>query len=258
MSAETLNFSQNEAKINFQNWADQKNIKHFLLDLDDTICNTTEVFHDHFSQTADFLAQNNPLITRDQWHREVLNANNILFENYGVNPNKWVYAIDSMVRQYEITPEVQSGVIKILKQIYDTPLQMLYGSETGLDFLTKVNISLNIVTHANADWTWRKYDWLDLGRFVSRDHVFIIDENGHKTPESWRQAIDHFGMKPEECVVVGDSPRSDIGPAQKIGVKQCFLVDRSYKWSVQQQAVDDSTIRIKNLAELIEIGAKKL
>ena len=142
MSAEKPNFSQNEAKINFQNWVDQKNIKNILLDLDDTICNTTEIFQNHFSQTADFLAQNNSIITRDQWCQEILNANNILFEKYSVNPDRWNYGIDDLARKYNITSETQAGAKQLLQKIYNIPPEMLFGSETGLDFLAKLNISL--------------------------------------------------------------------------------------------------------------------
>lgn len=59
-------------------------------------------------------------------------------------------------------------------------------------------------------------------------------------------------------MVVGDSPRSDINPATQIGVKQCILIDSHSKWSIQQENVNSSVIRVKNLVELIEIGTEKL
>lgn len=175
-------------KQNFQNWIDQKDIKQILFDLDDTICDTSKIFAKALFQSAEFLTKNHPFLTREQWHEEVKILNNNTFEKYGVNPNKWDYGVDDMSRKYEITPENQASVKKILQEIYKTPVEMLYGSETGLDFLTQLNISIGIVTHANAEWTWEKYDWLNLKRFVKPENVVIIDENGHKTAESWQQA----------------------------------------------------------------------
>lgn len=122
-----------------------------------------------------------------------------------------------------------------------------------VDELAKVDIPIGLVTHAGSEWTWRKFNWLDLGRFVSWDDVFIVDENKHKTSESWREAVRYFGLRPEQCAVVGDSPRSDINPAWEAGIRQCFLVEDLKQWSVHNQPVDEKVKKIANLSQIVDV-----
>ena len=129
---------------------------------------------------------------------------------------------------------------------------MLEGASEGLDFIKKVGLPIGIVTHANPEWTWKKYNWLGLKRFVNWDDIFIVDENGHKTAESWRRAISYFGQSPDQCAVVGDSPRSDINPAWEIGVKHCFLVEDRKQWAIHKQPVDPSVKIIHRLDQIAE------
>ncbi|MDO8340459.1 MAG: HAD family hydrolase, partial [Candidatus Woesebacteria bacterium] len=137
-------------------------------------------------------------------------------------------------------------------KIYTTPLIMLEGAEEGLKFINKVKIPIGIVTHAGEEWTYKKYNWLNLNRFLNWDDVFIVDQNKHKTSESWAQAIQYFNLNINNCAVVGDSPRSDINPVWKLGVRQCFLVDDPKQWSIHNELVDSGVKKISNLNQIVE------
>ena len=130
---------------------------------------------------------------------------------------------------------------------------MLEGAEEGLNFLTKIDTPIGIVTHGGSEWTWKKYNWLDLKRFVAWDDIYIVDENKHKTSESWREAVKYFGLKPEESAVIGDSPRSDINPACQIGVRQCFLIEDPKQWSVHNEPVNENVRKISNLSQIVDV-----
>lgn len=258
MSAEKPHFSEIETELHFGIWIKENNIKQFLFDFDDTICNTSKLFREQMSLAYDFLAINNPQISRDQWQKEIEAGNNKFFEQLGVCPDRWDHVVDELIQKHPMPLEIQLKTKAIFQQTYNTPLEMLDGAQKGLEFLTKVGIPIGIVTHANREWTFKKYNWLNLNRFLNWDDVYIVDENGHKTHESWQEAIKYFKLNPENCVVVGDSPRSDINPAQKAGVKHCFLIENPYPWSIHQQPMDSSTKLIKNLSQIIEIGTEKL
>ncbi len=129
-------------------------------------------------------------------------------------------------------------------------MKFLPGAEDGLNFFKKINQPLGIVTHAGRDWTWKKYNWLNLNRFVDWDDVYMVDENGHKNSDSWQKAINYFKLAPSDCVVVGDSPKSDINPAWSIGVRHCFLVNDPQQWLVHHQPIDPSVRLINNLSEI--------
>lgn len=165
---------------------------------------------------------------------------------------------DNLCDEYNLSGNTRYTVKNIFQNIYDTPTTFLDGAEKTLGFLNKIEIPIGIVTHANRPWTYKKYQWLDLQRFLNWDDIFIVDENIHKTSGSWQDALNYFHLQPQVCAVIGDSPRSDINPAIKIGVKHCFLVKNPIFWSVHQQPTPLDTPNIENIFQLIQIGTGQL
>lgn len=259
MLSERSCLSPIEKELHFVEWCKDRRIDLFIFDLDDTICATGPVFDRQTTKAINLLATNNPIISRDEWQKEINIINNELFEKLGVNPNKYNCLIDQLSKKFNLNSEIRQQTLEIFQHIYTTPLEMLDGAREGLQFLKKAGIPTAITTHANRSWTYEKHQHLGLKEFVDWDNdIYIVDENGHKNSESWQKALDYFQIRADQCVVVGDSPRSDINPTQKIGVKHSFLVENKSMWSVQNQPVHPSTIRIKNLSELIGLGTEKL
>jgi len=250
MQVESFHLSPIEKELNFVGWRQNRNIKLFLLDLDDTICDTQSVFNIQISKACNYLMHNSPLLSAIEWEKEIRNINDIYFEQYGVNPNRWNQVVDSLETRYLLHSGVSNHTKEIFQDIYTTPPEFKAGAKEGLDFFKKTDTSLAIVTHANKNWTWRKYNWLGLNQYLSWDNIYIVNENGHKTAESWQEALDYFKSRASECAVVGDSPRSDINPASSIGIEHCFLINNSNSWSIHQQEVPSETIIINNLSEI--------
>lgn len=247
-----------EQELYFAQWAQENGIKRFLFDCDDTICATGKVFREFKSQAVNFLATVQPTLNQDQWKKELETVDNMSFEKHGVCSDRWNMVTEELGDKYNLDLETRQTTKDTFQKMFNTPLEMLEGSEKTLEFITKIGIPIGIVTHASREWTWKKYNWLNLQRFLNWDDVFVINENGHKTHESWQDAIKYFHLNPEDCAVIGDSPRSDINPAQKAGVKHCFLVENTHPWSVHQQPIHPDIRVIKNLSQLIEIGTGKL
>lgn len=258
MQVELGHLSTTKKELLFRRWCDKRNIDCFLLDLDDTVCGTRRIFIHRTSQAADFLATNAPVLSRKRWKEAIETVNDRLFETLGVISQRWNHVIDELADQNKIPIHVRRGAKQILRRIYTTPPEMLDGAEAGLQFLRRVNMPFGIVTHANSKWTWKKYNWLGLQKYLDWNDVFIVGEHGHKTSESWVRAAQYFGLKIRRCAVAGDSPRSDINPAREAGAEHCFLVKDPTLWSIHQQPVDPSTHVIDHLGQLSEIGREEL
>lgn len=242
-----------EKELRFSGWCKEKGVVRFLFDLDDTICGTRKIFKAFVSSASDFLGVNIPVISRDSWKELIETENNRLFEQLGVNPNKWNVIVDELSKLHELPKLVQEKTKQIFSQIFLTPPELLKGAEEGLSFLTKVDMPIGIVTHASSEWTWKKYNWLNLERFMSWDDVFIVGQDKLKTSDSWCNAVKYFGLNPKDCAAVGDSPRSDINPAWEIGIKQCFLVEDPKQWTIQNQPVDKNVRKIANLSQIVDV-----
>ena len=83
------------------------------------------------------------------------------------------------------------------------------------------------------------------------DHIFLSEEMGTIKPAQafFRKAAQAAGCETAECMMVGDSPSSDIAGAQKAGMKTCWInrAGRALSGGIQPDAV------IQNLHQLLEI-----
>lgn len=250
MQVESPHLSPIEKELRFNDWRRNNNIQLFLLDLDDTLSDTQSVFTTQISKACDYLAKNSPLLESKAWEKQIRSINDVYFEQYGVNPNRWNQVVDTLSNKYLLHFQVTSYVKEIFQEIYTSPLQFKGNAKEGLDFFKKTDTPMAIVTHANKDWTWRKYNWLGLDKYLDWDNVYIVDENGHKTPQSWQSALNYFKIKANNCAVVGDSPRSDINPTASIGIRHSFFVNNLNSWQIHKQEIPKNTIIINNLSEI--------
>ncbi|OGM02502.1 hypothetical protein A2115_00770 [Candidatus Woesebacteria bacterium GWA1_41_8] len=252
MQVERPSLDLSERELRFGRWVQENGVGRFLFDLDDTISATRHVIHGALSQAANLLATDVPINSRDEWREQINTIDSRLFEQHGVNAKRWNFTVNELAERYCLGEEIKQKMKQIFQQIYVTPLEMLEGAKEGLDFIKRVGVPIGIVTHAGSEWTLRKYNWLNLKRYVAWDEVYIVDENGHKTSESWAKAIRFFGLTAIECAVVGDSPRSDINPAWEAGVRHCFLVEDTNLWAIHNQPVNQSVRIIGSLSQIAE------
>lgn len=239
----------------FQRWCRKRGVNLFLFDADDTLWNMVPVFRRFMAECYDYLALNAPVLNRDEWKAAIQEVNDRFFEIYGVNPARWAHVMARLAGQFGLSDTHKDRAVEILMQIYHTPPQFLERTEEGLAFMKQADIPFGIVTHANELWTRQKYEWLELSRFLDWKQIFIVDEDRHKTAESWAEAIGYFKGTPERCAIVGDSPRSDINPASQIGVKHCFLIETNgNRWSIHNQEVPETVVTIANIGELTKLG----
>lgn len=260
MQVERRNYlSPIEHELYFKKWCKDHGVERFLLDGDDTIWGMAGIFREFMDECSGYLSTNAPVMTRDQWRKNIQKVNDALFETHGVNPKRWESVMMQLASESGLTGAVRDGATDILMQIYQTPPRFLEGSEEGLDFIRRVGIPFGIVTHANEEWTRNKFGWLRLNRFMDWENVYMINEDGHKTAERWGEAMSYFDTAPVNCAVVGDSPRSDMEPVYKIGVENFFLIDNGgIVWPVHDRPIDPRTIRIANLSGLIGLGEEHL
>lgn len=241
-----------EQLLGFKDFCRSRDIEKIFFDLDDTICQTQKVFIDKMDQGAKLIS---PDKSRDAL--KIIRAiNDELFEAYGVSPARWKFLVERLKNIYALPPERFDRVLETLNQIYTTPVEFTEGSEELLQFLKDADIGCCIVTHGNKDWVWRKYnDWLGLNRFIPWDDIFIVDENGHKTAESWSNAASYFNIAPRKVMVVGDSPRSDMC-AIEAGFGHVVWVNSDEKliWRAHRRKIDERVVRVDRAIDIINFG----
>jgi len=246
---EPRNINPEQTK-NFLSWCRKDKIARFLIDGDDTLWGMVEIFRNFQKQSYQYLFSETG-VDKIIWEKRLLGLNDHFFEQFGVNPSRWDKVVEKLAIDYSLSEEIKENALKIFRQIYTTPPVLLPGTKTGLEFLKQSGVPFSLVTHANKDWTDFKIRELGLFSYFSPKDIHIIDENGHKTSQSWLGVINFYGLKPKQCAVIGDSPRTDINPVWNLGVKQAFLLKRGVKiWSVHDQPINKRVKTISSLEDL--------
>jgi len=232
----------------------RRDIKMLLFDLDDTICRTGPIFRQHYDLVADLLYKNNPLFSPPEWRKKIVSASDQDFLTSGVSPSRFITVSNVLASQYNLSRNLEDQMVQTFEKIYHTPVKYLPGAKEGLEFVSKLNIPRGVVTHANVKWTERKYEWINLNNYFDWDNIFIVDENGQKTEESWKEAARFFKTDPSQCAVYGNSPKHDINPAWKAGIRHCSLIKDPNLWTLYDEEVPKETKKIKDLSQILDEG----
>lgn len=118
--------------------------------------------------------------------------------------------------------------------------------------LMKRGIRLAVVSDAPRKEAWLRLCYLQLHHMF--DKVLTFDDTGEKkpSPTPFRQVLEHFGVAPEEALMIGDWPERDITGAAKLGITTVF----ARYGDTFDTGESGARYEIKDIFDLVEIVDK--
>lgn len=139
------------------------------------------------------------------------------------------------------------GRVRIAEEIIKRESPILKPGVTELlDYLQQKGIRLSVASSTNLKGT---QSHLSESRILDRFEVVVGGDmvaKGKPNPDIFLKAAELLGLKPEECVVVEDSP-AGIRAACAAGMKAVLVPDQA---AITQQIVDMSDAVLKSLHEM--------
>jgi len=119
--------------------------------------------------------------------------------------------------------------------------------------LMKRGIRLAVVSDAPRKEGWLRLCYLQLHHMF--DMVLTFDDTGVRKPSPvpFQRVLEHFRVKPEEALMVGDWPERDITGAAQVGIHTVFARYGDTFNTVESGASYD----INDIIELVEIVDRK-
>ena len=86
------------------------------------------------------------------------------------------------------------------------------------------------------------------------DYVLTSALLGVKKPDPkiFKEALDHFGILPEEAVYVGDDLFNDIYGAKSLGLRTIHM-EKGYEFPTRSKVTVDPDAKVKKISEIIPI-----
>jgi len=162
----------------------------------------------------------------------------------------WPLLLEKMNVKAELPPELLDELTWIYWKTFADNSRPYPDTKPTLEYLKGKGYQLGIVTDTDGTRGIKEMRLKQLDFIKNFDVVIISGEDTARTkpdPEPFLLAAERLGVRPEECVFVGDKPFTDIDGGRAAGMKTVLLKRRD--WGVRERA--DYTI--KSLAELRDL-----
>ena len=184
-----------------------------------------------------------------KWIRKKLfetEIRNLRYYGYGIK-GFTLSMIETAIELTEgrITGSEITKILEFSRNMLKAPVEMLDQAAETIKSASK-SYSLMLIT---------KGDLFDQESKIAQsglsDYFKYIEILTRKTPETYREILSKYSIKPENFLMVGNSLRSDILPVIEIGGQAVFI---PYPLCWEHERVSDSELNQKSYHELEHIG----
>ncbi len=167
---------------------------------------------------------------------------------YDLLCKKMVIELDYLVDRGVIAKaDVEKFAPSIARYCYDKARECVYEARQTLDALgARYPMVLVSNFYGNIESVLSDFGLRGYFKNIIESAVVGVRK---PDPKIFALGVDALGLSPDEVLVVGDSYKKDIVPAESIGCKVAWLKGKG--WTDEEDAVQHPSI-IKNLSELAE------
>ena len=162
---------------------------------------------------------------------------------YGRSP----FATALLRTAVELTPEqhhetIHLEVSRIGERLLNRHCELLPGVEYTLNQLAQRH-RLLLFTKGQPEEQMRKLDRSGLRSLFHRIGIPL-----EKDPMAYRLLLAQAQLDPERTVMIGNSPRSDINPALKAGLRAAVYIPHPHTWDLEHEELDETNARLLKIS----------
>ena len=187
-------------------------IKALILDLDDTIYPTKSLGAENFEGFFDLLSQHNDSVSEDDLER--------------AKEMMWVKPIHIVAHEFGFSNEMYENAMEFFHQPnFQFDIQPFDDFQKILD----LELPMFLVTTGPVQLQEQKIDSLNIRHLFQQ---IIIDDPMHfegGKAAAFQKILRNQNLEPDEVLVIGDNPDSEIKAAKELGIPNAFI-NRSGKY----------------------------
>ncbi len=229
-------------------------LRAIFLDLDDTLYSTTE-----FAEQAREAAVKNMIrfgfrMQLDDALKELDEVIQEFSSNYEAHFDKLLARVPA---SYKAETNEAILVAAAIAGYHETKIRNLRAHEDVIEVLKLLRryskLKIGIITNGITIKQAEKIVRLNIYQYLDSDAIFISDQLGMNKPNTkfFQRACREIGVRPPQALYIGDHPRLDVDPPNKIGMISVHS-KRSGKY-ITQKGETEADFIIHNFWDLLDI-----
>jgi putative hydrolase of the HAD superfamily len=224
--------------------------QHLIFDADDTLWENNIYFEDAFDRFCEFL--NHSRLTSDQVRAALDEIEIVNNKIHGYGAKNFARNLAQCYRHLAergIAEEDVRRVMSFAEEILNAPMELMPGVEETLARLGQVH-ELTLFTKGHPEEQESKIERSGLRAHF--DHCAVVKE---KNAAAYQALARERGFDAERTWMIGNSPKSDINPALKAGLRAVFI-PHPRTWTLEKEEVParhERLICIERFRDLAEV-----
>jgi putative hydrolase of the HAD superfamily len=205
--------------------------QHLIFDADDTLWENNIYFEDAFDRFCEFL--NHSQLTPDQIRAALDEIEIVNNKIHGYGAKNFARNLAQCYRhlcERGIAEEDVRRVMSFAEEILNSPMELMPGVEETLARLGQVH-ELTLFTKGHPEEQHSKIDRSGLRSYF--DHCEVVKE---KNAAAYQALANARGFNLTRTWMIGNSPKSDINPALKAGLRAVFI-PHARTWTLEREDV---------------------
>jgi putative hydrolase of the HAD superfamily len=224
--------------------------QHLIFDADDTLWENNIYFEEAFDRFCGFL--NHSRLTSDQIRAALDEIEIVNNKIHGYGARNFARNLAQCYRhlcERGIAEEDVRHVMSYADEILHAPVELISGVEETLARLGQVH-ELTIFTKGHPEEQHSKIDRSGLRAYF--DHCEVVKE---KTADAYQELARKRGFNANRTWMIGNSPKSDINPALRAGLRAVFI-PHARTWTLEREDIParhERLIQLARFADLAEV-----
>ena len=224
--------------------------QYLIFDADDTLWENNIYFDHAFERFCEFLDHSSLAPDDVRAALDAIEIVNNKIHGYGaLNFGRNLVQCFERLAERAVEDHHRHHVASLAQGIFDSPMQLMPGVRETLEGLTGRH-ELTLFTKGADDEQNRKIDRSGLRPLFA--HCAVVKE---KNVEAYVALADAHGFDLDRAWMIGNSPKSDINPALKAGLRAVF-VPHERTWTLEREELIESPmrlVRVKSFRELLQL-----
>ena len=226
-----------------------------FFDADDTLWECNRYFRAIMHQFCDRLSEKTNL-EHDYIYKMILKFEHERLKIYGYGSFGFIQCLKDVYQELSNEASINDHIShmntwidKISEPLVEFQIQLIEGVSETLAILKQRNYEMHMLTKGDRLEQNQKISNSKIDHFFEKHHIFE-----HKHEHEYLSYLDENNFKPNQTVMIGNSPKSDILPCLKIGMKAIFIPHDS-SWELEHAELPNhpNKTELKSISQLLTI-----